>query len=166
MKTVTFQGSPIKTIGKFIQPGVKAPEAVLCDRKLKEFYLSQFEGKKVLLMVFPSLDTPVCAKSLKNLDEHMRLNQGAVAIGVSIDSPFAFERFYEEHNIENLLSGSLFRNVHFLQNYGVGLDSGPLWGVASRAVIVVDETGTVTYSELVDEITDEPNYSEAIKWLS
>ncbi|NLJ92843.1 MAG: thiol peroxidase [Aeromonadales bacterium] len=166
MSTVTFQGNSVAVAGQFPQPGQNAADFTLTGDDLNDIRLADFKGKKLLLNIFPSVDTGVCATSVRTFNEKAAGLNNAQVLCVSMDLPFAFGRFCGAEGIENVKVASIFRNTDFLNAYGVALSDGPLRGLASRAVVVIDEEGKVVYSERVAEITDEPNYDAAIAALS
>ncbi|WP_146490699.1 thiol peroxidase [Vibrio sp. T20] len=155
---VTFLGNPVELVGNFPKHGHSAPDFTLCDKNLNDINLSSFYGKKVVLNIFPSIDTPVCANSVKTFNNLAREMPNTVVLCVSADLPFAQARFIEAERLENVSIASCFRSPTFSTSYGVNINEGALKGLTSRAVIVFDESCSVIHSELVDEITEEPNY--------
>lgn len=156
---------PVKVNGHFPGKGENAAEFTLVKSDLSEFSLSALKGKKVLLNIFPSLDTPVCATSVRKFNTLAASKADTTVLAISKDLPFAHGRFCSTEGIENLITLSAFRNTTFGKDYGVEIGDGPLAGLLARAVVIIDENGTVTYSELVPEITSEPDYEEAAKHL-
>lgn len=165
MTTVTLKGNTVHVKGNFPKTGDQAPEFTLVKSDLSELSLSSLKGKKVVLNIFPSLDTPVCAMSVRQFNKLASRMQNTVVLAISKDLPFAHARFCTTEGIENVIGLSAFRNATFAEDYGVALSDGPLAGLLARSVIILDEQGKVIYTELVPEITHEPNYDEAIKKL-
>lgn len=166
MSTVTFQGNPVAVSGQFPQVGQAAADFTLTDGDLNDIKLADFKGQKVLLNIFPSVDTGTCATSVRTFNEKAAALSNTKVICVSMDLPFALGRFCGAEGIENVQSASAFRNSDFLNAYGVALSDGPLRGLAARAVVGIDEQGKVVYSQLVAELTDEPAYDAAIAALA
>ncbi|TNF36135.1 MAG: thiol peroxidase [Deltaproteobacteria bacterium] len=160
MATVTFKGNPVSTVGELPAVGSEAPDFTLVTTELSEISLHSFSGTKVL-NIFPSLDTGVCATSVRTFNAKAAGLQGVKVINVSADLPFAHKRFCSAEGIENTINASTFRSA-FLDAYGVRMTSGPLAGLAARSVVVIDETGTVKYTQLVPEIVTEPDYDAAL----
>lgn len=165
METVYFQGTPCHTCGNVPSVGEVAPAFELVSKDLKEVRKSDFEGKKIVLNVFPSLDTPVCAASVRRFNKDAAELKDTVVICVSKDLPFAMSRFCAANDIENVVVASAFREPMFDEKYGLLLVDGPLKGLLARAVIIIDKDGKVAYREIVDEITNEPDYDAALKML-
>lgn len=163
MSQVTFKGSPVQTAGKLPAVGSQAPNFHLAKADLSEVDLNNFKGKKKILNIFLSLDTPVCAISVETFNKQAQNIPNAAIINVSKDLPFAQKRFCESKKIgaETL---STFRSS-FGKDYGIEIVDGPLKGLCARAVVVLDEANKVIYSELVSEITHEPNYNAALEAL-
>ena len=145
--------------------GEKAPCFNLVNMALKEISCLDFRGKRVVLNVFPSLDTPVCAASVRRFNQEAAGLENTVVICVSMDLPFAASRFCTAEGIENLEVASAFRSPLFAQKYGLQIVDGPLAGLLARAVIILDGDGKVEYVDLVSEITDEPDYTSAIDFM-
>jgi thiol peroxidase len=165
MATITLQGNPIHTNADLPKVGTKAPDFSLADVNLANKTLADFRGKKKLLNIVPSLDTPVCALSTKKFNEHAQTNSGAVLLMISADLPFAMNRFCTAENTQNVVTLSMMRDRHFAKDYGVLIEDGPLAGITARAVVVLDENDKVTYTELVPEIGQEPDYDKALAAL-
>lgn len=159
MTNVTFKGSAVKLGGTFPKVGDKAKDFTLVKNDLSELKLSDLHGKRVVLNIFPSLDTGVCATSVRKFNEKAVSMPDTVVLAISKDLPFASGRFCSTEGIKNVTTLSAFRNNTFATDYGVELIDSPLKGLMSRAVIVIDKDGVVTHAELVSEITNEPNYS-------
>ena len=166
MATTQLKGNPVSLAGEFPGKGdtVKNFTAVLQD--LSEFSLDTLRGKKVVLNIFPSIDTPVCATSVRKFNEQAAGLDNTAVVCLSFDLPFALGRFCGAEGIENVTAVSLFRSPGFGKDFGVGIEDGPLSGLAARAVLVIDEQGKVLFSQLVDDITHEPDYDAAIAALS
>jgi thiol peroxidase len=165
MATVTLHGNPVSTSGELPAVGSQAPEFSLATKELADVGLADFAGKKRLLNIVPSLDTPTCAISTKKFNESFAARDDAVAMVISADLPFAQGRFCETEGLKNVVTLSLMHDQQFARDYGVLITDGPLRGVTCRAVVVVDENGTVTYTQLVSEIGDEPDYAAALEAL-
>ncbi|MDH5856019.1 thiol peroxidase [Lampropedia aestuarii] len=161
MSQVTLKGNPVEVAGNFPQAGQKAPAFTLVAKDLADTTLEQFAGKRKVLNIFPSVDTPTCATSVRTFNQEANDLNNTVVLCISADLPFAQNRFCGAEGLSNVVSLSTMRGAQFLQDYGVALRSGPLAGLAARAVIVLDENNTVLHSELVSEIAQEPNYAAA-----
>ncbi|MEI8362514.1 MAG: thiol peroxidase [Betaproteobacteria bacterium] len=164
--TVTLKGSPIEIGGNFPQKGQTAPNFNLADKARADVSLANFAGKRKVLNIFPSIDTPTCATSVRTFNQQASSLNNTVVLCISADLPFAQNRFCATEGIENVVTLSSFRNtVAFAESYGVAINSSSLAGLTSRAVIVLDENNQVLHSELVAEITSEPNYDAALAVL-
>jgi thiol peroxidase len=161
MAEVTLRGNPIHTSGDLPSVGTSAPSFTLVGSDLGEVTSESLAGKSVVLNIFPSIDTPTCATSVRTFNERAAGLDDTVVVCVSADLPFAAGRFCGAEGIENVTTGSTFRSS-FGADYGVTLTDGPLAGVLARAVVVVGPDGTVTYTELVPEIGSEPDYDAAL----
>ncbi len=164
MATITLKGNEIHTTGELPAVGSEAPLFTLTKTDLSQASLSEFKGKKVILNIFPSLDTGVCAASVRKFNEEAS-NKDVAVLCISKDLPFAHGRFCEAEGIANVINLSDFRNNDFATAYNTLLTDGPLAGLHSRAVIVVDEEGKVVYTEQVPEIVQEPDYEKALAAL-
>lgn len=164
MADITFKDSPVTTIGELPAVGSKAPGFDLVGSDLSPVTLADFAGKKIVLNIFPSLDTGVCAKSVRTFNEKATGLEGTVVLNVSMDLPFAQARFCGAEGIENAIVASGFRSS-FGSDYGVTFTNGPLEGLFSRSVVVIDGDGTVAYTQQVAETTDEPDYDGALAAL-
>ena len=164
MAQITMRGNPINTVGDLPDVGPAAPQFHLTGSDLSAVSSDQFSGKPVLLNIFPSVDTPVCATSVRTFNERASAG-GLSVINVSKDLPFAQARFCGAEGIENVQTASAFRD-NFGQDYGVTIADGPFAGLLARAVVVVGADGNVAYTELVPEIAQEPNYDAALSALS
>lgn len=161
MAEITLKGNPIHTCGNLPAVGTDAPAFTLVANDLSDSSLSDFAGKSVVLNIFPSLDTPVCAQSVRRFNELAAAREGTVVLCIAADLPFAMARFCGAEDIENVQTLSSFRS-DFATAYGVDLVDGPLAGVMARAVVVVDGNGKVSHAELVPEIVQEPDYDAAL----
>lgn len=164
MADITFKDSPVTTIGELPAVGSKAPSFDLVGSDLSPVTLADFAGKKIVLNIFPSLDTGVCAQSVRTFNEKATGLEGTVVLNVSMDLPFAQARFCGAEGIENAIVASGFRSS-FGSDYGVTFTSGPLEGLFSRSVVVIDGDGSVAYTQQVAETTDEPDYDAALAAL-
>ena len=165
MTKITLKGETIKTIGKLPKIGKKAPKFKLVKTDLSTARLKDFKGQKVLLNITPSIDTGICAASMRKFNESAAGLENTVIINVSKDLPFAHSRFCAAEGIENVITLSDFVKGKFCKRYGVTIKNGPMKGLLSRAVVVIDEEGRVTYTEQVPEIAQEPNYEAALEAL-
>ncbi|MFQ5545244.1 MAG: thiol peroxidase [Acidiferrobacterales bacterium] len=165
MATITFMENPVTTNGELPAIGSQAPVFKLVGADLSDVSLSDFEGKKKLLNIVPSLDTPVCATSSKKFNEYVGDRTDAVMLVVSADLPFAQTRFCSTENTDHIKTLSMMRGAGFAEDYGVLIQDGPLAGLTARAVVVVDENDKVTYTQLVSDIGDEPDYDKALAAL-
>lgn len=163
MATITFKGNAINTAGKLPDVGSKAPDFKLVKSDLSEASLADYKGKKVILNIFPSLDTSVCAASVRKFNAEAEKQPNTVVLCISRDLPFAHTRFCSVEGLKNVVSLSEYRDDSFSKAYGVKIADGPLAGLHSRAIVVVDETGVVKYTEQVPEIAQEPDYEKALK---
>lgn len=165
MTTVTLGGNPIHLAGQFPKSGDAAPAFSLVSTDLRDLSLKDFAGKRKVLNIVPSLDTPTCATSTRKFNEQAGSLPNTVVLVISADLPFAMKRFCETEGLKNVVSLSTMRGGEFKKNYGVGIEDGPLAGLTARAVVVVDENDKVLYTELVPEIKSEPNYAGALAAL-
>lgn len=165
MAEITLKGNPINTSGDLPAVGAAAPDFSLTKSDLSDISLKDFPGKKKILNIVPSLDTPVCQTSVRQFNEKAAAAGDNVIITVSRDLPFAQKRFCETEGIDKVIAAAEMRNRDFGAAYGVEITDGPLAGVLARAIVVVDENDKVTYSELVPEIAQEPNYDAALAAL-
>jgi len=164
MAKITLQGNAINTNGDLPHVGAMAPAFKLTDGELNDRTLADFAGKKKLLNIVPSLDTPVCATSTKKFNDAAR--DDSVMLIISADLPFAMGRFCSAENTDKVISLSMMRDKNFAKDYGVLIQDGPLAGITARAVVVLDENDKVIYAELVPEIAQEPDYDRALAALS
>lgn len=165
MATITLKGNNIHTSGELPAKGSIAPDFKLVKSDLGEMSLSELKGKKVVLNIFPSLDTGICAASVRKFNEKAAGLDNTVVLAISKDLPFAMGRFCTTEGIENVVSLSAFRDKDFGKSYGLDIIDGPLAGLLARSVVVVDAGGKVVYTELVPEIVQEPDYDKALAAL-
>jgi thiol peroxidase len=165
MAQTALQGNPVKLAGDLPAVGSTAPDFKLVTGDLNDVTLDTYAGKKKLLNIVPSLDTPVCATSTKKFNEAMAGKSDAVALVISSDLPFASGRFCEAEGIGNVINLSMMRSRNFGKDYGVLIEDGPLAGITARAVVVLDADNKVLYTQLVPEITTEPDYDAALAAL-
>ena len=164
--SVTLKGNPVDVAGNLPKVGSTAPNFTLVDKALADVTLETFAGKRKVLNIFPSVDTPTCAASIRTFNKLAAGMNNTVVLNISADLPFAQTRFCAAEGIDNVQNLSSMRGRDFLMNYGVLLFTSKLAGLCARAVIVIDESNKVTYVELVPEIADEPNYDAAIAALN
>jgi thiol peroxidase len=165
MSQVTLGGNPIDVAGTFPTVGQQAPAFSLVGKTLADVKLADFAGKRKVLNIVPSLDTPTCATSTRKFNEAAGKLDNTVVLVISGDLPFAASRFCTTENLDNVITLSTFRDPAFKSAYGVDVTSGPLNGLTARAVVVLDEDDKVLHSELVGEIKSEPNYDAALSAL-
>lgn len=165
MATVTLQGNEVHTNGDLPAVGEQAPDFLLVNGELANKRLSDFLGKKIVMNIVPSLDTPTCATSAKKFNERATEHKSTVILIISADLPFAQGRFCGAEGLEDVVPLSMMRSRSFAKDYGVLIDDGPLAGITARAVVVTDATGKIVYTELVGEIADEPDYDAALAAL-
>lgn len=162
--TTTFKGTPIMIAGQFPKAGDMAPEFYLTQNDLSEFSLKDGKGHFLILNIFPSLDTGVCATTVRRFNQLAASLPSTLVLCISKDLPFAQHRFCTTEGIRNIIALSDFRYTsRFGKDYGVLIDNGPMRGLLARAVVVINPEGKVVYSELVNEVTREPNYEAALK---
>ncbi len=165
MASITLQGNPINTCGDLPANGSPAPAFTLTNGKLEDVSLADYSGKKKILNIVPSLDTPTCATSTRKFNEQASKLDNTVVLIVSADLPFAQGRFCEAEGLKDVIPLSTMRSS-FSDDYGVTIIDGPLAGVTARAIVVVDENDKVSYTQLVGEIADEPDYDSALASLN
>lgn len=165
MATVTLQGNPLQLTGNVPAAGSKAPAFSLTDKSLNDVSLKDFAGKRKVLNIVPSLDTPTCQKSTRVFNEKASGLNNTVVLVIAADLPFAMSRFCGAEGLNNVHTLSTFRNQAFHTDYGVQIADGPLRGLTARAVLVLDENDNVLHSQLVGEIADEPDYGAALAAL-
>lgn len=166
MATITFKGNPVKTSGSLPVKGSKAPDFTLTTAGLSDVSLADYAGKRVVLNIFPSIDTGVCATSVRRFNKEVEQLKNTVVLCISADLPFASSRFCGAEGLTHVVTLSEMRQPRtFGEAYGVRMVDGPLAGLLSRAVVVLDESGTVVYTEQVPEITQEPAYEPVVALL-
>lgn len=165
MADITLKGNPIHTKGNLPSVGSKAPDFKLTNSELSEKSLSDYKGKKVVLNIFPSVDTGTCAASVRRFNQEASGLDNTVVLCISRDLPFAQNRFCAAEGLTNVETLSEFRDGNFSDAYQLKITDGPLAGLMSRAVVVVNEDGNVIYTEQVPEIVDEPDYDQALASL-
>ena len=163
--TVTLGGNAIEIAGNFPKKGDSAPAFSLVGKDLADATLATFKGKRKILNIFPSIDTPTCATSVRQFNQKANDQPNTVVLCISADLPFAQSRFCGAEGLSNVVTLSTMRGSEFLEAYGVAVRSGPLTGVSARAVVVLDENDVVLHSELVSEIKNEPDYAAALAAL-
>ena len=167
MSQVTLKGDPVKIGGNFPHPGDKVNDFNLANNKRENVNLDSFAGKNKILNIFPSVDTPTCALSVKRFNDEASKLDNTVVLCISADLPFAQKRFCGAEGTDGVVTLSAFRNIsQFANDFGVAIEDSSLQGLTSRAVIVLNESNEVIHSELVSEITEEPNYDQALSALS
>ncbi|UCE88546.1 MAG: thiol peroxidase [Pseudomonadota bacterium] len=162
MATTALNGDPVNTNGDLPAIGSQAPDFHLTNVDLKDVSLAEFAGKKKLLNIVPSLDTPVCATSTQKFNEEAKGRDDVAVLIISADLPFAQGRFCTGEKLDNVIPLSMMRSRNFAKDYGVLIQDSPLAGITARAVIVIDENDKVVYAQLVPEITEEPDYEGAL----
>lgn len=166
MANITLKGNPIHTVGSLPQVGAQAPDFKLTKTDLSDATLADFKGKRIVLNIFPSLDTAVCATSVRKFNAEAEKLDNTVVLCASLDLPFAHNRFCSTEGLDNVVSLSELHDRSFGESYGVRIVDGPMAGLYSRAVIIIDENGKVIYTEQVPEIVEEPNYETALNALA
>lgn len=165
MSEITLQGNKIHTEGDLPGKGTNAPDFSLVMTDLSETRLSDYKGRTLILNIFPSLDTSTCASSVRRFNKELNELKNADVLCVSADLPFAHGRFCETEGLVNIKNASVFRNPEFGKDYGVMMTDGPLAGLLSRAVVIIDAEGKILYTEQVQEISEEPDYESALASL-
>lgn len=166
MATVTLRGNPVSVGGTLPAVGSIAPALRLTPGDLKDVSLQDYAGKRKVLNIYPSIDTPTCATSTRKFNEKAGSLNNTVVLCIAADLPFAMSRFCAAEGLKNVVTLSTFRAPGFMKDYGVALENGPLAGLCARAVVVLDANNKVLHTELVKEIADEPNYEAALKALA
>ena len=164
MSTTAFKGSTVNTVSEIPAVGSQAPDFTLTGGDLSEVSSQSLRGQRVVLNIFPSVDTGICATSVRKFNELAASLDNTTVLCISADLPFAMSRFCGAEGLDNVVTGSTFRST-FAEDYGVKMSDGPLHGLLARTVIVVDTDGTVIYSQVAPEITNEPDYDAAIAVL-
>lgn len=165
MQEIKYNGTSYRTHGELPALGSRAPDVSLVNTRLQDVSLANFMGMRKVLNIFPSIDTPVCARSVIVFNKLAQAHDDVAMLMVSYDLPFAHARFQQENSLENVVGLSAIRHAGFGENYGVQIMEGPLAGMFSRAVVVLDENNTVVYREQIADIGNEPNYIAAYKAL-
>lgn len=166
MATITLKGNPVQISGEPPAVGAEAQGFRLVGKDLKDVSLHDFTGKKKVLNIFPSVDTPTCAMSVRSFNQRAAALKETVVLCISADLPFAQSRFCGAEGLANVVMLSMMRDRHFAKDYGLLIETGPLAGLCARACIVLDEHNRVLHSELVSEIAHEPDYDAALKALA
>jgi len=166
MAKITLKGNIINTFGNLPETGSQAKDFLLNKTDLSDVSLKDFSGKRIVMNIFPSVDTGVCATSVRRFNSELDKMKNTVVLCISVDLPFAHQRFCGAEGLNNVISLSEMRIRKFGEDYGVRIIDGPLAGIFSRAVIVIDETGKIIYTEQVPEIAQEPDYAPVVKLLS
>ena len=165
MAKVTLMGNPISTNGELPKKGSAAPDFQLVDKDLKNRSLKEFSANRILLSIVPSLDTATCSIMAKKFNEAVKGKSDVNVLLISADLPFAQKRFCSSEKADNIIPLSMMRNKDFARDYGVLIQDGPLAGICARAVVILDKDHKVIYSELVPEISTEPDYEKALSFL-
>ena len=165
MANITFRGTPANTVGNLPAVGAAAPAFTLTAADLSDKTLDDFAGKRKVLNIFPSIDTGVCATSVRQFNQRAAALDNAVVLCIAVDLPFAMARFCGAEGIDNVVTLSSFRSS-FAQDYGVAIADSPLRGLTARSVLVLDENNRVIYAQLVPEIKNEPDYDAALAALA
>lgn len=166
MATVKLAGNPVNTFGNLPSKTSRIHDFKLVKKNLQDSVLADYAGKRVVLNIFPSLDTSVCAASVRKFNTMVNEMDNTVILCVSKDLPFAMERFCSTEGLENVIPLSAFRSSEFGEAFGIEIVDGPLKGLFARSIVVADASGTIIYEELVPEITEEPNYAAVLEVLS
>lgn len=164
MATITFQGKPLNTLGDLPEVGKVAPDFLLVSGRLQEQALKNYSGKRKVLSIVPSLDTPTCAASTRIFNQKASALENTVVLIISADLPFAQGRFCESEGLKDVIPLSTFRS-NFAADYGIGISDTILAGLTARAIVVIDEEDKVIYTELVSEVANEPDYESALAVL-
>jgi len=165
MTTITLRGTPVQITGDLPKKGSAAPVFRLVSKELRDVFLHDFVGKRKVMNIFPSVDTPTCAISVHKFNQKAAELKNTVVLCISSDLPFAQSRFCGAHGLENVVMLSMMRGRNFSKDYGVLIQDGPMSGLAARAVIILDEKNIVQYSQLVPELSDQPDYDAALRVL-
>ena len=165
MANVAFQGLSVTTDGTLPNVGSQAPDFTVTKTNLGEISLKNYEGRKIVLNIFPSLDTQTCASAMIHFNEIANQLPNTLILCISADLPFAQHRFCTIEHLDNVQPASVFRHPNFGKDYGVTITDGPLAGLLTRAVIIIDEQGKVIYNQLVNELSEEPNYDKILSVL-
>jgi thiol peroxidase len=165
MAKITFKGSPVNTTGDLPKPGEQAKDFILTKTDLSDISLKDIAGKKAVLNIFISVDTPVCAASVRRFNAEVDKLKNTVVLCVSDDLPFALSRFCGAEGLNSVIPVSELRNRDFGKDYGVRIADGQLAGLLARSIVILDGKGKVLYTQLVKEIAEEPDYEKALKVL-
>ena len=165
MAQVYLKGNPVETVGELPAVGTQAPDFTLTKTDLSNVRLNDFIGQSVVLNIFPSIDTPVCAMSVRRFNKEADNLENTTILCISADLPFSHERFCEIEELDDVMALSVFRSPEFGRDYGVTISSGPLTGLLSRAIVIIDPAGKIIYTEQVQEISQQPNYEKALQAL-
>lgn len=165
MAKITLKGNPVNTSGDLPVKGSLAPDFSLVKSDLGTLALSELKGKRLLLNIFPSLDTSVCATSVRKFNKFAAERPNVTVLAISKDLPFAHGRFCSTEGIDNVVTLSGFRDMEFGEQYGVDITDGPMAGLYTRSIVIIDESGKVVYTQLVPEIAQEPDYDSALAAL-
>lgn len=165
MATVSFKGNPVNTSGELPAVQSPAPSFTLTRTDLSDCTLDDFKGKTVVLNIFPSIDTPVCAASVRRFNKEASELENTVVLCISADLPFAHSRFCETEGLKDVVPASVFRSPEFGRSYGLTIENGPIRGLLARAIIILDGNGKIVYSQLVPDIASEPDYGAALAGL-
>ena len=163
MATITFKGNPVETTGALPSVNTKAPDFNLAKTDLSDVSMNDFAGNRLILNIFPSIDTPVCAASARRFNEEAGKLEKTLVLCISADLPFAHNRFCELEGLKDVIPLSVFRSPDFGKDYGVTITTGPLAGLMSRAIVITDASGIVIYTQQVSEIAEEPDYDAALE---
>jgi len=162
MATVTLKGNPVQLIGELPEIGSKAPFFRLVKSDMSEVTIDDFQGKNLILNIFPSVDTPVCAMSVRKFNEALEKLPDTLVLGISHDLPFALKRYCAAEGLKSIIPLSAFRSPEFGKDYGLLITSGPMKGLLGRAVVGINKAGEVIYTQLVPEIGNEPDYQKVL----
>jgi thiol peroxidase len=162
MTAITLNGAPLHTVGSLPPINSKAPDFTVTKTDLGEIHLKNFIGKKIVLNIFPSLDTPTCARAMLHFNEIATNNPDILILCISADLPFAQKRFCSAEHLSNVIPVSVFRHTDFGKTYGLTIMDGALAGLLARAVVIINEQGKITYTQQVKDIVDEPDYAAAM----
>ena len=165
MAKITLKGNPMNTSGNLPVKGSAAPSFTLVKSDLTNISLTELKGKKLILNIFPSLDTSTCATSVRKFNQLAAGKPGVVVLGISKDLPFAHGRFCSTEGITNVITLSGFRDQDFGKTYGVDIIDGPMKGLYARSIVIIDENGKVIYTQLVNEVSQEPDYDGALSMI-
>ncbi|MDH3349721.1 MAG: thiol peroxidase [Desulfobulbaceae bacterium] len=166
MARTSFKGNPVETEGDLPKIGSQAPDFKLTNTDLSDVVVGDYLGRRIVMNIFPSIDTPVCANSVRRFNKEASEGSDTVVLCISADLPFAHQRFCEVEGLKNVIPLSVFRNPEFGRDYGLTIAGGALVGLLARAVIILDDAGKIGYCQLVQDIAQEPDYETAIQYLA